>query len=216
MMIAGLIAPGMQSTHASAISTPSEFCNSFSDGQFPDGIGVVESDNVLVKCFDASDPCFTAGIPMKSDVPTQCSFGVVGGSVFGDSVIILDAIPAEWEVVDGDAIGCTGMEANTNGQDKSNGKAKANRSAGIIECVAPPFALNGFSVLVETRESPSGKFFKPTFCGTFALNEGAVMLLGDENGDPVLEEVEPGVFEPIVLAETGPLEVEAVGEACEV
>ena len=41
------------------------------------------------------------------------------------------------------------------------------------------------------------------------------MLLGDENGDPILEEVEDGVFEPIVLAETGPLELEAIAEVCE-
>jgi len=173
----------------------------------------------MVKCFVATDPCFDDGVPMKEDGPTQCSFAVIGGSMFGDTVIIQDTIPAEWELLDIEPLPffrdvCDAMEANTGGQDNSNGKAKSSRSATQVECVLQPFELNGFIATVETRESPSGKFFKPTFCGTFELNEGAVTLLGDINGDPVLEEVEPGVFEPIVLAESGPLEVQAVGEEC--
>ena len=149
---------------------------------------------------------------MKADVSTQCIFVVLGGSALGDTLIIKDSIPAEWGVVSSAPIGnmvCNGMEANQNGQDKSNENAKANRSATVIDCVGLPFGMIGFTVVVEKRESPSGKFFKPTFCGTFELNSGAVLLLGDQFCEPVLES-----GEPIDLAETGPLEVEAVGEDC--
>jgi hypothetical protein len=207
----------MQSTHASSIEdTPNEICAALTLGEFPNGIGFVDMEsNVMVKCFDADDPCFDDGVPMKEDGPTECSFAVIGGSIFGDTVIIQDTIPAEWELLGieplpfmGDV--CDAMEANTGGQDNSNGKAKPSRSATQVECVLQPFTLDGFTATVETRESPSGKFFKPTFCGTFELNSGAVMLQGDQFGDPVLE-----AGEPIVLAETGPLEVEAVGEDCD-
>jgi len=213
MMIAGLIAPGIQSTHASTILTPDDFCNAFSAGEFPNGIGTVSGESFLVKCFDALDACFTAGIPMKAGVTTQCTFLVLGGSALGDSVIINDLISAEWEVVNSSTVGttvCAVTEANQRGQDQSNGNAKANRSATGIHCVGPPIEFFGILIEVGTRESPSGKFFKPTFCGTFELNSGAVMLQGDQFGDPVLE-----AGEPIVLAETGPLEVEAVGEDCD-
>ena len=221
MMIAGLIAPGMQSTNASGIPrTPDDTCLAATGGLLPNGVGIVGLDTVLVKCFDAADPCFAVGVPVAATVPTPCTFGVVGANSFGDTLIVQDALPAEWQFVFGEEIDqsvCNSVSANAGTPDK-HGK-KAGRSATLIECVGLQGTFVGFTVLVETRESPSTvnkeeDKFKPTSCRTFEINEGAVMLLGDVNGDPVLEEVQVGVFEPIVLAEIGPLSVPVTGEDC--
>jgi hypothetical protein len=193
--------------------TPDDVCNDATDGRYSNGIGEVGLDTVLVKCFDAEDPCFADGIPVKDEDPTQCSFAVIGANSFGETFIINDAIPAEWSLIGFEEISsCDEGPAN-------KGK-KADKSATLVECVAEPGEFSGFYATVETRESPGkghkeGTVYKPTSCGNFNLNNGAVMLLGDENGDPILEEVEDGVFEPIVLAETGPLELEAIAEVCE-
>lgn len=193
--------------------TPDSVCNELTDGTLPNGIGVLGLDSTLVKCFDAENPCFADGIPVKDDEPNQCSFAVFGANSYGDSIIISDAIPAEWEIVTFDP-----LEDNCD-YDQANKGKKADKSATLIECVGELGEYIGFSTLVQTRESP-GKghqetTYKPTSCGDLYLNEGAVMLLGDEDGEPILEEVEDGVFEPIVLAQTGPLILEAVAEVCE-
>jgi hypothetical protein len=193
--------------------TPDSLCYELTDGTLPNGIGVLGLDSTLVKCFDAENPCFADGIPVKDDEPNQCSFAVFGANSYGDSIIISDAIPAEWEIVTFDP-----FEDNCD-YDQANKGKKADKSATLIECVGGSGEYIGFSTLVQTRESP-GKghqetTYKPTSCGDLYLNEGAVMLLGDEDGEPILEEVEDGVFEPIVLAQTGPLMLDAVAEVCE-
>ena len=203
-------------------NTPDDVCNDVTDGQFPNGIGVIGLDTVLVKCFDAEDPCFADGVPVKSNDPTTCSFAVIAANSFGDTMIVQDTLPSEWEIDIGFGIGssiCVGINANS-GTPDNQGK-KGDKSATKIECVGPQGEFVGFIVDVQTRESPGkghkeGTVYKPTSCGTFELNSGATLILGDELGDPVLEEVEEGVFEPIVLAETDPLELEAVGEVCEI
>lgn len=198
-------------------NTPDDVCNDVTDGQFPNGIGEVGLDTVLVKCFDAENSCFADGVPVKSNDPTTCSFAVIAANSYGDTLIVQDTLPAEWKINIGFPINtsvCNGMNAN-DGTPDNQGK-KGDRSATKIECVGPVGEYVGFIVDVQTRESPGkghkeGVVYKPTSCGTFELNSGAVLLLGDELGDPVLEE-----GEPIVLAETDPLELEAVGEVCEI
>ena len=68
--------------------TPDSLCNELTDGELPNGIGEIGLDSTLVKCFDAENPCFTDGIPVKDDEPNQCNFAVFGANSYGDSVII--------------------------------------------------------------------------------------------------------------------------------
>jgi len=211
VMMFAAIAPTMNSAYAGdpVVTDPIvEFCMGL--GPTWTGIGVVVDGITLAKCFDTTDPCFAEGVPVKSDGPTTCTILVLLRNTTGQNVILKDAIPAEWGV----EIGADGASFNClDSLEQANKGKKADKSATLFTCDATPEGgkfNHGAFLEITTRESPSGKFFKPTSCELFA-NSGAQVILADDLGEPVLD---PN-GQPIVLAETGPLEVPVIGEECE-
>ena len=204
VMMFAAIAPSMNNAYAG--NPIVEFC--MQSGPTWTGIGVVEDGITLAKCFDTLDPCFANGVPVKSDGPTTCTILVFLSNTTGQNVILKDAIPAEWGV----EIGARGNSVNCGDPlEQANKGKKADKSATLFTCDATAAGGNqGAFLEITTRESPSGKFFKPTSCEIFA-NSGAQVFLADDLGEPVLD---PN-GQPIVLAETGPLEVPVIGEECE-
>ena len=90
---------------------------------------------------------------------------------------------------------------------------KSGKSATKITCDEANELFVGF--IVQTRESPGNNNpnkadkFKPTSCGELVLNDGAVAYASFQN-EKILEEVEPGIFEPIVIDATDPIILDAV------
>ena len=209
VMMFAAIAPSINSAYAGADPGDPvvEVCMNFSgNGPSWTGIGVIEGGITLVKCWDTLDPCFAEGVPVKSDGPTTCTILVLLFNNTGQNVILKDAIPAEWNVSTGlSTVNCADNLAQANkGQ-------KTDKSATLFTCNAIDDAFaQGAYLEITTRESPSGKFFKPTSCELFA-NSGAQLILADDLGEPVLDTN----GKPIVLAETGPIEVPVIGEECE-
>jgi len=122
---------------------------------------------------------------------------------FGSLAIIEDTVPAEWEVLFAQP-----FKGNCTFDTKNNGK-----SATKITCDE----TNELAVLfiVQTRESPGNKNpnkddkWKPTSCGPLPLNDGAVAYASFQ-GEKMLEEVGPGIFEPIVIDVSNTITLEAV------
>jgi len=127
----------------------------------------------------------------------------------GPDALILDSVPAEFEVksvvADPDVGFATFFAA---------GKGPKSKSATIIAWWVPAPGSATLTVTVETRESPGGGHkidtFKPTSCGTLTLNDGATAYEADESGNA---ELDPDTGEMIPIEDldpTEPLEVEAV------
>ena len=211
VMMFAAVAPTMNNAYAG--DQASDFCQSLSGlgwvgvGDFDDGIS-------LVKCFNLNDPCFDEGVPVKSNEPTTCEFIIFYTNTTGQNVILKDAIPAEWSAEFGFRGASPGCVDNL---EQANKNKKADKSATLLTCDATDFdGINGAHIVITTRESPGtannenkDAKFKPTSCELFA-NSGAQLILADELGEPVLDQ-----GQPIVLAETGPIEVPVTGEECE-
>lgn len=155
------------------------------------------------KFLTGTDPeCFT-GITIVKTGTTICQFMILYD---GSLAIVEDTVPAEWEVTSiANIVGNCTFE--------SAGK-KAGKSATKITCDEDILVF--VTVNVETRESPGTKDkpnkdpkFKPTSCGDLDLNDGAVAY-ASELGEKILVEVEPGIFEPIVIDVSDPITLEAV------
>ena len=209
VMMFAAIAPTMNSAYAG--DRASDFCQSFIGPGWV-GIGDFDEGISLAKCFNLNDPCFT-GVPVKSDGPTTCTILVLYLNLTGENVILKDAIPAEWNASDdGASPNCSEKLSSAN-----KGK-KEDKSATLLTCDASSEAFfEGIFLQITTRESPGSlkgnqetAKFKPTSCELFA-NSGAQLILADELGEPVLDAND----QPIVLLETGPLQVPVTGEECE-
>jgi len=214
VMMFAAIAPTMNSAYAG--SQGSSFCQSlFGPGWV--GVGDFDVGISLVKCVNLNDPCFAEGVPVKSDGPTTCLIAIVAQNLTGQNVILKDAIPAEWGVeIQG------GFNASFNCQDsleQANKGKKADKSATILTCDATTSSLlRGVFLEITTRESPATANndnkvakFKPTSCDGLFVNSGAQLILADALGEPVLDDND----QPIVLLETGPIQVPVTGEECE-
>ena len=149
-------------------------------------------DKVIDNCDD---------IPIKETSETVCTFRI---TYSGNSALILDTVPAEWKI---NSITNSGADDCTWDADGANKKGN-KKSATKIECDAANGDVDAL-VEIETRKSPSGKLkFKPTSCGDFELNSGAVALL-TEGGEVVLT----GELIPAVLDTTDPLMVQAIASS---
>jgi len=210
VMMFAAIAPTMNSAYAG--DRASSFCEAnFGVGWV--GIGDFDDDLTLVKCINLDDPCFAQGVPVKSDGPTTCTIAVAYLNLTGENVILKDAIPAEWGAeVQLDVNGFPIASENCfDSLEQANKGKKEDKSATLLTCDASSIpSVEGLFIEITTRESPSGKFFKPTSCELFA-NSGAQLILANALGEPVLGADD----QPIVLLETGPLEVPVTGEECE-
>jgi hypothetical protein len=216
VMMFASIAPTMNSAYAG--DPASSFCQS---ALGPNWVGIADFDVgiSLAKCFNLDDPCFAEGVPVKSDGPTTCVIAIVALNLTGQNVILKDAIPAEWGVEVQLVQGLPNATFNCDDNlDQANKGKKADKSATLLTCDATTLAFVQGAVLeITTRESQGSlkgnqeiAKFKPTSCELFA-NSGAQLILADALGEPVLDDLD----QPIVLAETGPLEVLVIGEECE-
>ncbi len=214
VMMFAAIAPSMNNAYAG--DEASSFCQSILGPNWV-GIGVVK-DLTLVKCFDLNDPCFAEGVQIKSDGPTTCQFFILYENTTGQNVMLKDAIPAEWSA----AYGAFGASSECEDKlEQANKGKKADKSATLLTCDATDNDfINGAHIVITTRESPAtanndnkDAKFKPTSCELFA-NSGAQLIAADE-GNPILVDDGDGGLIPLVLAETGPLQVPVTGEECE-
>ena len=221
VMMFAAIAPTMNSAYAGPQA--SSFCQTtFGLGWV--GVGDFDEGISLVKCVNLNDPCFAAGVPVKSDGPTTCVIGIVAVNLTGQNVILKDAIPAEWNVeyqlvnTDGVLVPNASPNCDDNLAQANKGK-KADKSATILTCDATTSSLlRGVFLEITTRESPATANndnkvakFKPTSCDGLFVNSGAQLILADALGEPVLDDND----QPIVLLETGPIQVPVTGEECE-
>ena len=162
-------------------------------------------EGIVAKNLDQSSDidCFE-GIEIVQTTTTTCAFII---DYLGDPAIVEDTVPAEWKVMSIDTIfgiaDCTWESA---------GK-KVDKSATKITCAETSDMI--ILVTVETRESPGNKNpnkadkFKPTSCGDLVLNDGAVAYASAGN-EKILEEVEPEIFEPIVIDTSEPITLTAI------
>lgn len=143
-------------------------------------------------------------------------------------VLILDTVPAEWQVVEvaGEAVtnGSYGGSDGLGGTvlvypaNKKIAGKNINKSATKIEWTPAMAGGSSLNVLIATRGRPQGKDkeitkWAPTSCGALYLNDGAIAYEIDEYGDIVYNE-ETG--EPVVVAgPTEPLILVAVSDVDE-
>ncbi len=165
--------------------------------QTPDGIVKTIVDGPDFDNMDGIDIVVEAG---KSST-TEYEFKIDYTNSNNDEVIVFDAIPAEWQVINvaGQLItnGFGGGDDGNVGTGTisvmpANKKAN-NKSATIIEWTPDPTLINSMiNVIVTTRKSPGrrNEKYKPTSCGLLSLNDGAVVLeldpaTGEPKEDPV-------------------------------
>jgi hypothetical protein len=114
----------------------------------------------------------------------------------GPPVIILDTVPAEWQVIEiylNDELVDPLDETDTVDCYQAN-KKKNNKSATKIEWQPNAGVISALTVYVESRPRPSGKY-APTSCGKLFLNEDGAEVY----------EIDPITGEPLVDPETGEL-----------
>jgi hypothetical protein len=137
----------------------------------------------------------------------------------GQAVLVVDTVPAEWNVtkvvlpdgteipiVDGFSDGI--MSDGQGGVFQvfpANGKPN-NKSATKIEWFPASGCVKSLRFCLETRGRPNGKF-APTSCGLLCLNDGAQAFELDENGIPLVD-ADGNLLPPIF--ETAPLCLTAV------
>lgn len=114
----------------------------------------------------------------------------------GPPVIILDTVPAEWQVIEiylNDELVDPLDETDTVDCYQAN-KKKNNKSATKIEWQPDAGVVSTLTVYVESRPRPSGKY-APTSCGKLFLNEDGAEVY----------EIDPSTGEPLVNPDTGEL-----------
>ncbi len=169
----------------------------------------------VVKMLGDGDLECETGIEIVKTATTACSFLI---DYIGSPAIVEDTVPAEWEVIS--------IESITDGDCtfESAGK-KADKSATKITCAETSNMV--ILVSVETRESPATKNnpnkdakFKPTSCGPFPLNDGAVayasldnekILVDDGQGIGILIPIVIDVSDPIILDAVNPDDPDCIG-----
>ena len=148
---------------------------------------------------------------------TVFGFDITYSNSGGPDVLIVDTIPAEWQVTE--VAGNPITDGFGNGSDGSGGtvgvapanKKDNNKSATIIQWTPDPDG-GTINVVVTTRESPGkghrkkgGPKFRPTSCGPLVLNDGALVFeIDPSTGEPKRDptgEVLPPIFEsdPLLL-----------------
>ncbi len=154
-------------------------------------------------------------------------------------VLILDTVPAEWDVIAIDednaagelpiACGDSADDVGDENVDVSRGGKlnKSCRSATHLAWVPDDEAGGDIVVDVETRVNPGrghkkktgADIFSPTSCGPLALNDGATAFEIDEEGDLVLRQdgvpggdTEGNNLQPVVIAQSDPLILVAVAD----
>lgn len=133
---------------------------------------------------------------------TVCSFTITFSTDPATDVdlIIVDTVPAEWEV--------TGLDPSV-GMAKSEQQGNQMKGDTLIEWSLPADTTSATLVVeIATREGGGGRnsVFKPTSCGPLPINEGAEAFVDNV----VIGTYEPATDIPSVAGPTNSLESEAV------
>jgi YVTN family beta-propeller protein len=156
-------------------------------------------------------------VEVGQSLPTAYDFAMTYTNPDDPAVLILDTVPAEWQVTDvaanvitdgfgGGADGFGGTVAVAPANHKTD-----NKSATVIAWV-PDAGLSSstLSVGAETRGRPvhKAKRYAPASCGALSLNDGAQVFAVDEFGEPLRDESTGELLPP--LFESGPLLLAAI------
>lgn len=140
-------------------------------------------------------------VPITQATTTMYEFEIRYETDTPGDVIILDTVPAEWQVtmvgnttiIDGFGAGDDDAGTGAVNVFPSNKKTN-NKSSTQIEWIPDAGATSAvLTVKVETRSRPGGgqspqPKFAPTSCGALFLNDGAqVFVLDTETGEPVVD-----------------------------
>ncbi len=151
--------------------------------------------------------------------PTEYDFAMTYANPDGPAVLILDTVPAEWQVTDvaaneiedGFGSGADG-NAGTGTVDVAAANHKPNNKSATLIVWTPDASLSSstLSVGAETRGRPvkNAKRYAPASCGPLSLNDGAQVFAVDEDGKPLRDESTGELLPP--LFESGPLLLAAV------
>jgi len=123
-------------------------------------------EKTLVEDSDKSDPECTTGMLIGALTTTMCTFSI---QYIGDSLLIVDTVPAEWKFVSQDPVDTCDVGPA--------GKGNPSKSATIIDCGETDSLSVEFKF--ETRQSPgkNNVKFAPTSCDKeLKLNEAALAL----------------------------------------
>lgn len=155
-------------------------------------------------------------VEVGQSLPTAYEFAITYTNPGGPAVLILDTVPAEWQVMDvaanviidgfgggDDGNGGTGTVAVA----AANGKTNNKSATVLVWRPDAELASSTLCVWAETRGRPVNrpKRFAPTSCGAFSLNDGARVFAVDEFGEPFRDgstgEFLPPLFEsePLLL-----------------
>ncbi|MDX1383735.1 MAG: FG-GAP repeat protein, partial [Thermoanaerobaculia bacterium] len=128
----------------------------------------------------------------------------------GPDALILDAVPAEWQVVGlnglGSADSCIAGSDGNGGEASAapaNGKCNQEKAATKIEWT--PATAGDLIVSLESRSGKGGAkaLFSPTSCGALVVNDGAVAVTLDDEGNVIYDGGDPvvllGPTDPVVL-----------------
>ena len=165
--------------------------------------------------------CDTDGLQVRNDTAQECTFRI---TYMGDNATITDTISAGWNATtvafspNGGTGGgdCTVDITTVEGTGKGKNKKGNMKSATGFTCDdIGEDAI--FDVTIDTRESTGkghGKrgdtVFKPTECGTFDINSGAIAFLTNVTDGTIAIGSLDGL--PLVLNSTDPLTVD-VGDS---
>jgi len=121
-------------------------------------------EKTLVDDVTKTDAACTTGMPIGASTTTMCTFSIVYS---GDSLLIVDTVPAEWKFVSQTGTCNVGPD----------GKGNPSKSATIIDCGVTDILSEEFKF--ETRQSPgkNNVKFAPTSCDKdLKLNKAALAL----------------------------------------
>lgn len=164
-----------------------------------------------------NDEVIDVVVEIRQIAPIEYDFEIEYTNPDGPDVLIVDTVPAEWQVVDvaGNAVtNGFGDGFDGNGGSGTVDVAAANnkpnnKSATHIDWIPDPaLETSTINVWSETRGRPNKKHpkFAPTSCGPLYLNNGAKVFAVDGEGmplrDPDTGEVLPPILEsePLLLA----------------
>jgi hypothetical protein len=194
-ILAVILGAGLAS---SALAQPGTLTKSITSG--PDA----DSDTVVDIVIEVGQPTTTA-----------YDFTIEYGKGDEEGVRILDRVPAEWDVTainditTGLPLACGGS-ATIDGVDLSRGGKAGKNCNSDTGLAADRNTSSSIKVDVTTRRNKGQEKrlggYSPTSCGPLQLNNGAVALELDEDGNLVLD----GDGNPVVVASTGPLTLVAV------
>ena len=144
-------------------------------------------------------------VEVGKPVPTEYEFTIYyTDSDWPEAVVILDTVPAEWEV-----ISVTAENSDDDVDVSLAGQGNKSKSATKIVW-RPASSSSSLTIVVQSRERGGSGKFSPTSCGALYLNDGAVAYEADPLTGKPLVDPETGELLPPIFGPTEPLRLAAV------